>query len=145
MDFTLNQTWPTFYDHIPVYKISIQYTNPFKCIKFQSNTPILSKDITRKPFVLCTGQTDGTGWTDGRTDSSHTICTPWWAHKKSLLILFSFKNSPSLEIKTWTLFVIMVFQRDPTCILPFCHFFIHFLFIKAQVDLFLLKITFRIC
>ena len=30
MDFTLNRTWPTFYDYIPVYKISIQYTNPFK-------------------------------------------------------------------------------------------------------------------
>ena len=30
MDFTLNPTWPTFYDYVPVYKISIQYTNPFK-------------------------------------------------------------------------------------------------------------------
>ena len=30
VDFTLNQTWPTFYDYIPVYKISIQYTNPLK-------------------------------------------------------------------------------------------------------------------
>ena len=81
-----------------MYKISIQYTNPFKryrtetifqswkifkvekghnshnnwwilpsielglhfmiiylCIKFQSNTPILSKDIARKPKVLLTG------------------------------------------------------------------------------------------
>ena len=29
-DFTLNQTWPIFYDYIPVYKIWIQYTNLFK-------------------------------------------------------------------------------------------------------------------
>ena len=30
MDFTLNRTWPIFYDCIPVYKIWIQYTNLFK-------------------------------------------------------------------------------------------------------------------
>ena len=30
MDFTLIRTWPTFYAYTPVYKISIQYTNPFK-------------------------------------------------------------------------------------------------------------------
>ena len=29
------------------------------CIKFQSNTPILSKDIAWKPFVLRTGRADG--------------------------------------------------------------------------------------
>ena len=29
----------------------------YLCIKFQSNATILSKDIARKPFVLCTGQT----------------------------------------------------------------------------------------
>ena len=37
MDFTLNRTWPTFYDYIPVFKAWIQYTN-------------LSKDIERKLF-----------------------------------------------------------------------------------------------
>ena len=37
MDFTLNRTWPIFYDYIPMYK-------------FQSNTSILSKDIARKLF-----------------------------------------------------------------------------------------------
>ena len=45
-------------------------------IKFQSNTPIFSKDIARKPFVLRTGQTDGKVGTDVRTDSGDTICTP---------------------------------------------------------------------
>ena len=36
----------------------------YLCIKFQSNTQILSKDIARKPKVLRTGRT---GW-DGRDD-----------------------------------------------------------------------------
>ena len=31
MDFTLNQTWPIFYNYMLVYKIWIQFTNLFKC------------------------------------------------------------------------------------------------------------------
>ena len=42
----------------------------YQCIKFQSNTPILSKDIARKPKVLRTGRTDVP------TDSGDTICAP---------------------------------------------------------------------
>ena len=42
----------------------------YLCIKFQSNTPILSNDIARKPEVLRTGRTDV------RTDSGDTICNP---------------------------------------------------------------------
>ena len=150
MDFTLNQTWPIFYNYMLVYKIwiqftnlfksygaetifqswkraitpkiirgfyskltwtyilwlyiSFQYTNPFKryrtetifqsrkffnaekghnsqsnwwilplieldlhfmiihlCIKFQSNTSIFSKDITKKPFVLRTSHLSWAG------------------------------------------------------------------------------------
>ena len=45
----------------------------YLCIKFQSNTPILSKDITRKPIVLRKGWTDGT---DVRTNNGDTICPP---------------------------------------------------------------------
>ena len=45
----------------------------YLCIKLQSNTPILSKDIARKPKVLRMGRTDGT---DVRTDSGDTICSP---------------------------------------------------------------------
>ena len=30
MDFTLNRTWPIFYDYIPVNKIWIQYSSLFK-------------------------------------------------------------------------------------------------------------------
>ena len=44
----------------------------YQCIKFQSNTPIFSKDIARKSKVLRTGL-DGT---DERTDSGDTICSP---------------------------------------------------------------------
>ena len=60
--------------------------NIYLCIKFQSNTPILSKDIARKPKVLRMGQMGGMGGTDGwtgetgrtdvRTDSGDTICPP---------------------------------------------------------------------
>ena len=42
----------------------------YLCIKFQSNTPILSKDIARKPKVLRTGRTDV------RVDGGDTICLP---------------------------------------------------------------------
>ena len=45
----------------------------YLCIKFQSNTPFISKDIARKPKVLRTGRT---GRTDVRTDSGDTICAP---------------------------------------------------------------------
>ena len=45
----------------------------YLCIKFQSNTPILSKDIARKPKVFRTGRTDRT---DVHTDSSDTIRPP---------------------------------------------------------------------
>ena len=51
----------------------------YLCTKFQSNTPILSKDIARKPKVLRIGQTGRDGrmdGTDGRTDSGDTICPP---------------------------------------------------------------------
>ena len=42
----------------------------YLCLKFQSNTPILSKDIARKPKVIRTGRTDV------RRDSGDTICSP---------------------------------------------------------------------
>ena len=36
MHFTLNWTWPIFYDYIPVFKIWIQYPNLFK--RYQTET-----------------------------------------------------------------------------------------------------------
>ena len=68
MDFTLNQTWPTFYDYISMYKISIQYTNPFK--RYRTET----KSVTYRTDG--TGRTDRTDGTDIRTDSGETICSP---------------------------------------------------------------------
>ena len=62
-NFTLNQTWPTFYDYIPVCKISIQYTNPFK--RYRTET----KSVTYG--------TDGRDGTDVCTDSGDTICPPF--------------------------------------------------------------------
>ena len=67
----------------------------YLCIKFQFNTPIFSKDIARKPFVLRKGRTgrDGRTYhlcyirdrrdgTDVRTERSDTICPPlhWKCH-----------------------------------------------------------------
>ena len=37
----------------------------YLCIKFQSNTPILSEDIAWKPFVLRTGWTGNGGGING--------------------------------------------------------------------------------
>ena len=54
--FTLNRTSPTFYDYIPVYKISIQHINLF------------NRYLTK---TICV--TYGKG---GRTDSGDTICPP---------------------------------------------------------------------
>ena len=62
----------------------------YLCIKFQSNTPILSKDIKRKTKVLRTGQTDGT---DVCTDSGDTICPPienGGGIKKQTRLLYNF-------------------------------------------------------
>ena len=57
MDFTLNQIYPTFIDYLPVYKISIQYTNPFKIYRTETNCVTYRMD----------GWMDGTGWTYIRT------------------------------------------------------------------------------
>ena len=39
---------------LPLIELDIQFMIIDLCIKFQSNTPIFSKDIAQKPFVLCT-------------------------------------------------------------------------------------------
>ena len=62
MDFTLNRTWPIFYDYIPVYKIWIQYTNLFK--RYWTET------------ILCTGctYTDRDDTIRPCEDSDQTLC-----------------------------------------------------------------------
>ena len=70
MDFILNRTWSTFYDYIHVYKMSIQYTNPFKRYRTETKSVTFGTDGTE-------GRTDGMdGRTDVCTDSGDTICTP---------------------------------------------------------------------
>ena len=46
----------------------------YMCVKYESNTPMYSKDIARKPFFVRTGRTYGR--TDGRTDKGDAICPP---------------------------------------------------------------------
>ena len=41
---TLNRTWPTLYDYIPVFKISIQYTNPFKRYRMETKSVTYGTD-----------------------------------------------------------------------------------------------------
>ena len=65
---------------LPLIESDLHFMIINLCIKFQSNTPIFSKDIARKPFVLRMGWTDGTNIrtdrTDIRTDRGSTICSP---------------------------------------------------------------------
>ena len=46
----------------------------YLCMKYESNTPMSSKDIAWKPFFVRTGRTYVR--TDGRTDKGDTICPP---------------------------------------------------------------------
>ena len=43
---------------LPLTELGLHFMIIYLCIKFQSNTPILSKDIARKPKALRTGRTD---------------------------------------------------------------------------------------
>ena len=43
-------------------------------MKYESNTPMYSKDIARKPFFVLTGRTDVRKY--GRTDKGDAICPP---------------------------------------------------------------------
>ena len=44
--FYPKSNWPTFYDYIPVYKISIQYTNPFKRYRTETKSVMYGTDGT---------------------------------------------------------------------------------------------------
>ena len=70
---SLNRTWSTFYDYIPVYKISIQYTNPFKRYRTEA------KSVTYG--------TDGTGWM-GRTGRTYV---------RTAVILYAPPPPPPIE------------------------------------------------
>ena len=52
----------------------------YLCMKYESNTPVFSKDIARKPFFLRTGQ-------DVRSNKGDAICPPphykWRGHKNN--------------------------------------------------------------
>ena len=92
MDFTLNRTWPTFSDYIPVYKISIQYTNPFQRYHTES------KSVTY-----------GTDGTDVCTDSGDTICPPHWkwrGHNKRAM------KTDNIRKLVWTNYVTNVYKNQ---------------------------------
>ena len=48
----------------------------YLCMKYESNTPMYSKDIARKPFLVRTGQDVRDVRMYGRTDKGDAICPP---------------------------------------------------------------------
>ena len=65
----------------------------YLCIKFQSNKPILSKDIAWKPIVLCAGRTDRADRWGGRTDQTEGWTAVLYA--LPLKMAGALKHSPS--------------------------------------------------
>ena len=56
---------------LPSIDLDLHFLIIYLCIKFQSNTPIFSKDIAQKAFVLHMGRVDGT---DVCTESGDNVC-----------------------------------------------------------------------
>ena len=57
----------------------------YLCMKYESNTPMYSKDIAWKPFFVCTGQDVRDVRTYGCTDKGDAKSPPhykWWGHYK---------------------------------------------------------------
>ena len=48
----------------------------YLCMKYESNTPMYSKEIARKPFFVRTGQDVRDVRTYGHTDKGDAICSP---------------------------------------------------------------------
>ena len=64
----------------------------YLCMKYESNTPMFSKDIAQKPFFVHTGRTYARTYV--RTDKGDAICPPIinGGGIKKLLILAIIKN-----------------------------------------------------
>ena len=76
---------------LSVIELDLYFIIIYLCMKYESNTPMYSKDIARKPFFVRTGQDV---WdvrtyvrtyecTYGRTDKGDAICPPhykWRGH-----------------------------------------------------------------
>ena len=53
-----------------VIELDLYFMLVYLCMKYESNTPMYSKDIARKPFFVRTGRTYV------RTDKGDAICPP---------------------------------------------------------------------
>ena len=65
----------------------------YLCMKYESNTPMFSKDIARKPFFVRTGQDVRDVRMYVHTDKGDAICPPhikWRGHKKIILLFLSY-------------------------------------------------------
>ena len=73
---------------LSVIELDLYFMIIYLCMKYESNTPMYSKDIARKPFFVRTGRTYVRSYV--RTDKGDAICPPphykWRWHKKALKI-----------------------------------------------------------
>ena len=70
----------------------------YLCIKFQSNTPFLSKDIPRKPKVLRMGRTGRDGRTYGQWWYWMHPHWKWWGHKNTEVGSASLRETMKTEV-----------------------------------------------
>ena len=59
---------------LPVIELDLYFMIMYLCMKYESNTPMFSKDIARKPFFVRTGRTYVRTYV--RTDKGDAICPP---------------------------------------------------------------------
>ena len=114
MDFTLN--------HLDLYFMII-----YLCMKYDSNTLNLFKNIKGTFFFV---STDGMDRQTGCTDNSDTICPSiwkWWRHKKYFLLFFTnfnllmFHNNTVKISESWTSGMLKICIQLPT-LLIFAYF-----------------------
>ena len=55
---------------LSVIELDLYFMIIYLCMKYESNTPMYSKDIAQKPFFVRTGRTNG------RTDKGDALCPP---------------------------------------------------------------------
>ena len=61
---------------LSVIELDLYFMIIYPCMKYESNTPMYSKDIARKPFFVRTGQDVRDVRMYRRTDKGDAICPP---------------------------------------------------------------------
>ena len=61
---------------LSIIELDLYFMIMYLCMKYESNTPMFSKDIARKPFLVRMGQDVRDVRTYVRTDKGDAICPP---------------------------------------------------------------------